>query len=245
MIRERINAARAAAHDRRQRKLVVQALDRFAPGGDLPAGFGAKANERVVEIPWLLALRPSGRVLDAGSSLNHREYLDRLQPLVDELHIVTLAYEGVAYPERGVSYVFADLRALPYGDGYFDTVLSISTLEHVGMDNTGYAAGAGSSENPLAETDRAVRELARVVRPGGRMLVSVPYGRREDHGTFRQLDREDLDRLAAAAGPKDARITVYRGDAVGWQLSDLDGAADARYQIGFAAEAVACLELTF
>ena len=245
MIRQRINAARAAAYDRRQRGHVVHALDEFAPDREPPPGYGAKANERVVEIPWLLALRPTGRVLDAGSSLNHREYLDRIQPLVDELHIVTLAYEGTAYPDRGVSYAFADLRALPYRDDYFDTVVSISTLEHVGMDNTGYGSGVRAAADPLAETDCAVRELARVLRKPGRLLVSVPYGRRENHGTFRQFDREDVARLVAAAGPHDDRIVVYRSGSDGWKLSDLDGAADASYRVGFAAEAVVCLELSF
>ena len=40
-------------------------------------------------------------MLDAGSALNHADYLDRLHPPLEELHIVTLAYEGNAYPGAG------------------------------------------------------------------------------------------------------------------------------------------------
>lgn len=198
----------------------------------------------MVEIPWLLAQRPSGRVLDAGSSLNHAEFLDRLEPLLDELHIVTLAYEGVAYPGRGVSYAFSDLRALPYRDGYFETVISISTLEHVGMDNRAYAEGAATAADPARETDAAVRELARVLRSRGRLLVTVPYGQREDHGRFRQFDRADVERLLEAAQPRDAETAVYRYSQGGWALSDLDDAASARYRSDFGAEAVACIGMT-
>ena len=245
-----VHAARIVAHARRQRRLVLRelsapaALEPFAARRALPDGYGVGANERVIEIPWLLAQGPSGRALDAGSSLNHAEFLDRLDPLLDELHIVTLAYEGVAYPQRGVSYAFSDLRALPYRDGYFETVISISTLEHVGMDNTAYAEGAATAADPAKETDEAVRELARVLRSGGRLLVTVPYGEREDHGRFRQFDHADVDRLLEVAQPREAETVVYRYSHRGWALSDLDEASNARYRSDFGAEAVACICMT-
>jgi SAM-dependent methyltransferase len=237
-------------HERRQRSLVVEALaspgalDTFASGDhELPSGFGVNANERIVEIPWLFAQHPQGRVLDAGSSLNHREYLDRILPVVEELHIVTLAFEGVAHPDRNISYVYADLRELPYRDGFFDTVLTVSTIEHVGMDNRGYGGGERAVE-PEREAERAVAELRRVVRDGGRLLLTVPYGEKEDHGTFRQFDRKGMERLVEAARPRETHIAVFLSTASGWQLSDLDRAAGARYRTGFSAEAVACVELT-
>jgi len=200
-------------------------------------------NERVVEIPWVLAQHPAGRVLDAGSPLNHTEFLDLIQPRVKELHIVTLAYEGVTHVDRGISYLFSDLRHLPYADGYFDTVVSISTLEHVGMDNVGYGTDAPRAEDPAKEMELAIRELVRVLSPNGVLLVTVPYGRREDHGSFRQLDRSEIDRLVAAAARGNAEIYVYRYSNTGWLTSDLEGAADARYRRGFAAEAVACIRM--
>jgi SAM-dependent methyltransferase len=230
---------------RRQQRFVrahlgnSDSLARLAAGSPLPRGYGVGANERVIEIPWLLAQNPFGKMLDAGSSLNHAEYLDHLQPVVSDLHIVTLAYEGSAYPERGIS-----LRNLPYDKGCFDTVASISTLEHIGMDNSGYGSNAPPSADPARESERAVRELARVLNKGGRLLLTVPYGRREVHKTFRQFDRADLDRLIDAAEPTAIALSIYRYGAEGWQLSDLDQAANASYRTDFAAEAVACVCLT-
>ena len=241
---------RAQALVRKQLRLVHGelansiALERFATGGRLPPRYGIGANERVVEIPWLLAQSPAGKMLDAGSALNHAEYLDELLPRLVELHIVTLVYEGSAHPERGISYLYADLRSLPYERGYFETVASISTLEHVGMDNTGYGSSVPRAAEPAREAEVAVRELTRVLRKGGRFLFSVPYGRREDHNTMRQLDRADLERLIEAAEPDGVAVSVYRYGEQGWQLTDLDSAADARYRVDFAAEAVACVSLT-
>ena len=242
--------ARARRILRKRQSLVTRELDNtaalecFAEAAPLPTGYGTGANERVIEIPWLLAQRPRGKMLDAGSALNHTEYLDHLQPSLDDLHIVTLVYEGSASPERGISYVYADLRSLPYEDECFDTIASISTLEHIGMDNTGYGSDAPASSDPAHEVDLAVAELARVLKKGGRLFVTVPYGRHEDHPTFRQFDRHDLERLVAAADPSQTAISVYRDRGDGWELTDLDEASAASYRTDFAAEAVACVCLT-
>jgi SAM-dependent methyltransferase len=49
-----------------------------------------------------------------------------------------------------------DVRAIPFRDGSFDAVYSMGTIEH------------------FEETDKAVGEIFRVVRPGGRAIVGVP-----------------------------------------------------------------------
>jgi SAM-dependent methyltransferase len=49
-----------------------------------------------------------------------------------------------------------DVRDLPFADGSFDAIYSMGTIEH------------------FDETERAVREMARVLKPGGRAIVGVP-----------------------------------------------------------------------
>jgi len=55
-----------------------------------------------------------------------------------------------------------DGRSLTYADGTFDAAFSISVIEHI--------PGTGDSD--------AVRELVRVVRPGGKVVITVPFDRR-------------------------------------------------------------------
>jgi SAM-dependent methyltransferase len=224
-------------------------IERIVRGETLPTEFGIGLDERVIEFPWLFAQGLEGRILDAGSSLNHAHVLDRVLPLVSQLHVVTLEPEASAFPELGVSYVYADLRDLPYRNDYFDTVVSVSTLEHVGMDNRGYGVMAPRSEDPVGELRRAFAELRRVA--SSRLLLTVPYGRREDHGWFRQFDREDVELLVDEAGGRVA-IDVFLYGADGWRRSDLEEASDAAYRDfaadpspvadrAAAARAVACL----
>ena len=187
--------------------------------------------------------------MDAGSALNHAHILDRALPCIDELHVVTLEPEDRAFTERRVSYVYSDLRDLPYKDGYFDTVVCLSTLEHVGMENVRYGVADPPSDDPVREMARAITELARV--SAGALLLSVPYGRREDHGWFRQFDRADLGELLNAVGGLPS-VTVFRYSLDGWQVSDLTSAANASYRdftadpspvedLAAAARAVACV----
>jgi SAM-dependent methyltransferase len=248
------------------RALVAELLDDpavlrgFAGGARFPVDLGPGFDERVVEYPWLLSRKPAGRVLDAGSVLNHAHILDRVLPRVAQLTITTLVPEPQSFPERGVDYVYADLRELPFADAAFDTVVCLSTLEHVGMDNEVYGAAEPRSENPEVEVARAAAELRRVTRPGGRVLLSVPFGRAEDHGWFRQLDAAGLDELLEAFGASSRDIAIYAYRSGGWRRADAALAADARYRTrnwaanpaedaaapdrAAAARAVACVALT-
>lgn len=226
---------RTLAYDATHRALVCSLLEsedwlaRFASGKQLPHGLGAGYDERVVEYPWLLSRGLKGRVLDAGSVLNHRHVLEYVLPGIDDLKIVTLAPEPASFTGLRVSYLYDDLRALPLRDDWFDEIVCISTLEHVGMDNAGYGASDAPAEDPRAEAVQALRELLRVVRPGGRIHLSVPFGRREDHGWLRQLDRDDVDDLLAGAGVARHEETVFLHTARGWRASTARRAADASY----------------
>src|SRR5438093_12516774 len=53
-------------------------LGRFRSGRRLPRGYGFALDERIVELPWVMGMKPAGRTLDAGSALNQRVMLDRL-----------------------------------------------------------------------------------------------------------------------------------------------------------------------
>jgi SAM-dependent methyltransferase len=225
-------------------------LEPFVRGEALPQGYGVGLDERVVEYPWLLAANPRGRVLDAGSVLNHAHVLDRFLPSFDALTIVTLQPEAVAFTDRKVAYAYDDLRDLPFRDGRFDTVVSLSTLEHVGMDNTSYGSTVARAEDPGAALERAVGELLRVLAPGGSLLVSVPFGVHEDFGWFRQFGVKELDELCRMLEPAQIATQFFRYSCDGWRRATRREAADARYRpaTGPAAEdraaaarAVACI----
>jgi len=130
---------------------------------EAPAG----TDERPIEIPWCLA-RYAGepRLLDVGYAYAEPAYLAGLVGLgARELTGVDLAVAEVP----GLRSVQADLRDLPFEDAAFDVAIAISTLEHVGRDNSQYGLGAEEGDS----LDAALRELRRVAE---RLLVTVPTG---------------------------------------------------------------------
>src|SRR5262245_16242116 len=231
-------------------------LTTFRRGGPLPAGYGWRLDERCVEFPWALAhLRDAGRrVFDGGSTLNHAHVLEH--PIVKDrtLIIGTLAPEG-QLPRANVSYLYGDLRSTPLRDGCVDAVVSISTLEHVGMDNTMlYTRDAAFRECDLTAYRQAVAEFRRILAPGGVALITVPFGKHENHGWTQQFDRRGVQDIIDAFGGRVESLTFYRYRPDGWVTATAEECAGCAYfnvhatpQIdpdgAAAARAVACLRL--
>jgi SAM-dependent methyltransferase len=231
-------------------------VERFASRQPLPAGFGARIDERIVEFPWVLSKLPDGpaRLLDAGATLNHVPILKHPRMAEKRLLFVALAPTHVEV-SPGVSYLYDDLRHLIVRDDVFDVVTCISTLEHVGLDNTQlYIGDPQYAEHDLDGYVPALHHLRRVLKPGGRLLLTVPYGRAEDHGWLQQFDGSGIERVKQAFGGQFLEETYYRYSSDGWQLAPAEACADATYYDyhadptpqpdgAGAARAVCCLEL--
>ena len=192
-------------------------------------------DERPIEIPWALGrARGARRVLDAGSAFAEPAYLAALAALgAGELVAVDLA--AVEVP--GLHAVVADLRDLPFANGSFDVALCISTIEHVGFDNTVYGIDAGRDDDGIA---RALGELRRVLAPEGRLVVTVPTGAHEEHGWFVQLEPDEWRARFSAAGFETDEEETYALGAGGWAAAaDVAGARYGEQGAG----AVLCVEL--
>ncbi|HEX2028775.1 MAG TPA: class I SAM-dependent methyltransferase [Nitriliruptorales bacterium] len=157
-------------------------------------------SERSVEIPWVLSSYRGERcVLEVGYAFAEERYLQALRSL-DVPVLVGLDLAAGTRDDLSTTFrrVRADIRSHVFAPDSFDLVLCISTIEHVGRDNRRYGLGDGDGEE--RPDHRAISTMARWLRPGGRVLLSVPFGRYEDHGWLINYDAERLDALIAASG---------------------------------------------
>jgi len=91
--------------------------------------------------------------------------------------------------------VIADLAALPFSGGCFDACLNVVTLEH------------------LPEPAQALREMGRVLRPGGKLLLVAPQDweiHQAPHDYFR-FTRYGLRRLLEGAGFRPVQLEEVGG----------------------------------
>jgi SAM-dependent methyltransferase len=146
-------AALAGRHDLREaltRIIIPLDPSRYLEFPDALRELGARPGERVLDLasPKLVAVELARR----GAEITSVDALDREVAL----------WRSLARGQPRLSFQIADGRALPFAEAAFDRAYSISVLEHI--------PNQGDAE--------ALRELARVVRSGGRVVVTVPYSDR-------------------------------------------------------------------
>ncbi len=162
--------------------------------------FGFRIDERIVEYPWIFANINSNAttILDAGSTMNFKYILENSLLQSKEIAIATYYPEPINFNEKRISYVYSDLRNLPFKDNLFDIVICHSTLEHIDMNNEiyGYDVENNSKRTHKSyEYLKSVQELIRVLKNEGQLLITFPYGKHENHDYFQQFDKEMLDRI--------------------------------------------------
>ena len=170
--------------------------------------------DRVVEEPWAVAkVRPGERVLDVGSATSRY-----LRDLPASCHVYAIDLRPTP-PQPGVAVVQGDLMRAPFRLASFDVITCISTIEHVGLDLYGQGADEFGDEV-------AMRHLRRQLRPGGRLLLTAPFGRRVVSAWHRVYDRATLGRLID--GYRLLSVQYYRRQGerfVPCGREELDGAA--------------------
>jgi SAM-dependent methyltransferase len=162
--------ARALRRGERDREAVIRVV---APMDD----------SRFYELPETvnaLQARPGDRVLDLASPklaavqlAKHGAHVTSVDAYAPEIEI----WNRLTSDIPNVDLHVGDGRALNFEDGSFDHAYTISVVEHIPRDG----------DLP------ALAELARVVKPGGRVVVTVPYAAQygEDWRDEPMYDPED------------------------------------------------------
>jgi SAM-dependent methyltransferase len=145
-----------------------------------------------------LVQQASGRVLEigAGTGLNLRHYADDAELVLSEpdAAMADRLRRRVAGRRRPATVVLAPAEALPFADGEFDTVVSTLVLCTV------------------PDQAAALREIRRVLRPGGRLLF-MEHIRSESPRWARWQDRLNPPWRAFAEGCNCNRATLDVIDA--------------------------------
>jgi SAM-dependent methyltransferase len=143
-----------------------------------------------------LGLPSSARILDAGCGSGRNMIELRRHGTVTGVELSDASVE-IARGRGAGEVVAGSVLEMPFPDASFDFAVSLDVVEHL--------------EDDLG----ALRELRRVIAPGGRLLLTVPAyqwlwsGHDEINHHHRRYTRRSLGRVAEAAGWKQARTTYF------------------------------------
>ncbi len=191
--------------------------------------YGYRIDERIVEIPWLFSNLNLEKLvmLDAGSALNFKPLITNPKLASKQFFISTLAPEGDAFWQNGISYVYEDLRKTCLKDNFFDCIACISTLEHVGLDNTLlYTNDPQKKESDYESYLLFIKVLHSLLKPGGKLFLSIPYGIKKNYGWFQVFDKSGIDSIIDVFHPTTIKETVFIYDKDCWRLSNIDEAKE-------------------
>jgi len=216
---------------------------------------GVKSGERTVEYNWLLenlrhvksaesvhlsaltkaADRP--RLLDVGCGYSRLDCA---------LHF--LGYDIYAIDVNTPRYVFAEIQRFkkaditegPFPENFFDVIIAISTLEHLGI---------GAFEDPLIKDGDllAMEQMHRMLRVNGEVLLTGPFSSRPILTWHRFYDPLRLDILKR--GFEVIRETYHVNKGTKWRTVSLEQAStfvESRGPFLFAAggpNALFCMKL--
>jgi SAM-dependent methyltransferase len=157
--------------------------------------------ERIVEYPFVhsnIGLK-KGRILDVGcgnsklpielASRGYQVYAIDLQPY----------FPLLTHPI--FKFVQGDIRKASFGDSFFDVVIAVSTIEHIGMEHF---------DDPEGDL-KASQEIARITQVGGKLIITVPFGKRFiPRKGFRIYDFSRLKELLSPFEIEKIEYAIYK-----------------------------------
>lgn len=136
----------------------------------MPSNHARQANRHPMSLEAWLNLDAALALLDVGCNVGGLlQGISQFNPAI-RLAGVEVNRDAIAKARRvlpSASLHLCGAEAMPFEDAEFDCVTCIEVLEHI----------------PLALRRPALREICRVLKPGGQLLLQVPHA-----GTFAWLD---------------------------------------------------------
>jgi SAM-dependent methyltransferase len=143
--------------------------------------------ERVVEYPLTLQALADirdGRILDVGCRYSRLPI--QLASLGYQVWGIDIHPCGIRHPN--FTFIRGDIRHADLPKRYFDAVISISALEHIGLSFYG-------ESKDLMGDKTALESMKKLLKSNGRMVLSFPFGKKGEGVFYRVYGDTDLKEM--------------------------------------------------
>ena len=135
-------------------------------------------HSRCIEYPFAASQVGDAKyLLDVGTTKSDSVWISWLESLPIEVHATD--YDPPLVTLKNIVFHQADVRKLPIADSTFDKIIAVSVIEHIGLHSPQVIA---ESLPPIDQNGdlEAVRELARVLKPDGELIMTLPFGIKDE-----------------------------------------------------------------
>ncbi|MCS7230990.1 MAG: class I SAM-dependent methyltransferase [Elusimicrobiota bacterium] len=88
------------------------------------------------------------------------------------------------------TFVKGSICKTEFEDNFFDVIIAISTIEHIGLGHYG--------DSVFEDDYQAVSEIKRILKPNGKFILTLPFGKNMKTQLFRVYDKEALNKLISS-----------------------------------------------
>jgi len=145
-----------------------------------------RVNERTIEYLWILRNldKNKKKVLDIGCSGSFLSY----ELIARGYDTFGIDIQGYYEKPLEMKFYLSDIRSLPFENDFFDQIILVSTLEHIGI---------GTFGDPQYENGDliALKEIKRLLTPTGKVFITVPYAEKSSITWHRFYDNQRLQKF--------------------------------------------------
>jgi ubiquinone/menaquinone biosynthesis C-methylase UbiE len=155
--------------------------------GSISRNYELIVNERIVEYPFVfqnLNLKKGSKILDFGCCESKLS-----------IELASLGYKVVGidlndyeFSHPNFKFIKGDFLENDFKNESFDAIIAVSALEHVGLNVYG--------NNNFEEGDyKVINEFYRILKKGGQLIITLPFGKRGETFWYKVYDDESLRQL--------------------------------------------------
>jgi SAM-dependent methyltransferase len=147
---------------------------------------GIFVSERIIENAFAIRSLPGNvkRILDVGCCESDL----CIQLATMGFQVFGIDTSNCELTHRNFHFLRDDIRETHFQDDYFDVVMAISSIEHIGLGHYG-------DPDYLDGDLKAMKEIRRVLMDGGLLILSTPFGAKSTTTWERVYDNDSLAKL--------------------------------------------------